>query len=122
MAAKCEAASDIVNTTLLAECKTMFKAFKEAADACCSESSTAEKCSCMAGMVLQVKDAKVETCRDAGKAANNATKTLRSECLTAFQACKKAEDSSISEINLCKGGTEPAANTGTSPVGKHQSG
>merc|ERR1719290_292766 len=112
VAAKCEAASDIVNTTLLAECKTMFKAFKDSASACCSKSTGAEKCTCMAGIVGQVTDAKASTCRAAGIAANKATKDLRTACLGAFQDCKKAEDSSISEINLCKGGSEPAANTG----------
>jgi len=112
VAAKCEAASDIVDTTLLDECKTMFTATKTGAADCCSKSSAAEKCSCMAGMVSQVTDAKVDTCRKAGIAANKATKDLRTTCLSAFQDCKKAEDSSISEINLCKGGTEPSANTG----------
>jgi len=110
--AKCDVPANTVNTTQLTECKTMFKAFKDAAEACCDKTAAADKCSCMSGIVSQVTDTKVATCRAAGIAANTATKNLRTTCLGAFQTCKKAEDSSISEINLCKGGTEPAANTG----------
>ena len=94
------------NTTLIDECASSTKSFKEEAQKCLGlskETTASEACTCwtsnyMTSLSEAVKNCKIAELGDISKGLKN--------CTGAFSKCRKFEDAAVSSLSACSQNTE----------------